>query len=73
MGHQLVNPDWNKLRPTNPVKRSQYGLCTAANSALAITKAPAISRSARSTVIPLPLSFCRVTAYFKYSFGGLRR
>ena len=25
-GHQLVNADWNRFRPTKPVNRNHYGL-----------------------------------------------
>jgi len=42
IGHQLVNTDWTKFRPTNAVKRNQYGLTQYPSAREAMTKAPAI-------------------------------
>jgi hypothetical protein len=44
MGHQLVNADWNRLSPTNPVNRNQYWFTHTPSATLTITKNPAIMR-----------------------------
>ena len=54
IGHQLVKADWNRFRPTKPVKKSQYGWCSTANDTLAMTATPAASRNPRSMVMVGP-------------------
>jgi len=43
MGHQFVKADWNRFKPTNAVKRSQYGLTQYPNAKETTTKNPAIN------------------------------
>lgn len=43
IGHQFVKADWNRFRPTNAVKRNQYGLTQYPNANEAVTKTPAIN------------------------------
>jgi hypothetical protein len=42
IGHQFVNADWNRLRPTKAVNRNQYELTQYPNTSESTTKAPAI-------------------------------
>ena len=49
IGHQFVKPDWNRFTPTNSVNHRNRGLTNRPSSTLALTRAPAIKRSARST------------------------
>src|SRR5690242_6242700 len=51
IGHQLLNPDWNKLRPTKAVKRYQYSFTQWPRANEPRIKSPAIKRSVRSIVI----------------------
>ncbi len=44
MGHQLVNADWNKFRPTKAVNKYQYGLTKYPKATESKTKKPAIMR-----------------------------
>ena len=51
MGHQLVNPDWNRFSPTKPVNQSQFGLWKWASSSDRTIKLPAMILSSLSTYI----------------------
>jgi len=51
IGHQFVKPDWNKLTPTNAVKRYQYSLTQWPRARDISTKNPAIKRSVRSIAL----------------------
>jgi len=44
IGHQFVNADWNRFKPTNAVNRNQYGLTQYPNASDTNTNAPAIIR-----------------------------
>jgi hypothetical protein len=43
IGHQFVKADWNRFKPTNAVKRNQYGLTQYPNAREPTTNAPEIS------------------------------
>jgi hypothetical protein len=51
IGHQFVNADWNRFTPTNNVNQRKLTFTYIPRSTLNTTKAPAINRSARSTVM----------------------
>src|SRR5688572_32662813 len=50
IGHQLVNADWNRFTPTNSVNHRKFAFTYVPSTTLRATNAPAIRRSARSTV-----------------------
>jgi hypothetical protein len=50
-GQNPVSDDWRRLRPTNPVKNSQYGLCTMERITLRRIKLPAKANTIRSKFI----------------------
>jgi hypothetical protein len=54
IGHHFVKADWNRFKPTKAVNKYQYEFTQYPNASESKTKAPAIIRRERSTVMTLP-------------------
>jgi hypothetical protein len=51
MGHQFVNADWNRFKPTNAVNKNQAGWTQYPSASVARTNNPAMRRRYRSIYI----------------------